>query len=86
MAMLILAASPGPGVFATVARALSSGFRPAVGVIAGIVAGDIIFLGLAVFGLSVIAQAMGEFFFIIKIVGGAYLIWLGLKMWRAKSI
>ncbi len=39
-AMLILAASPGPGVFATVARSLASGFRPALGVILGIVLGD----------------------------------------------
>jgi len=53
VAMLILAASPGPGVFATVARALASGFRPALAVIGGIVLGDIIFLLFAAFGLSI---------------------------------
>ena len=81
IAMFILAASPGPGVLATVARALSSGFRPALAVIAGIVMGDIIFLLLATFGLSIIAHVLGDLFFVVKFVGGAYLIWLGVKIW-----
>jgi len=81
VAMLVLAASPGPGVFATVARALASGFRPALAVISGIVLGDIIFLLFAFFGLSMIAQALGELFFIVKICGGAYLIFLGIRIW-----
>jgi len=80
LAMLVLAASPGPGVFATVARSLASVFRPALRVIAGIVTGDIIYLMFAVFGLSVFAQAFGELFVIVRICGGAYLIWLGLKI------
>ena len=85
LAMLVLAASPGPGVFATVARALASGFRPALGVIAGIVAGDLIYLLFAIFGLSMVAQAMGELFVFIKIIGGAYLVWLGVRMWLSRS-
>ena len=80
-AILVLAASPGPGVFATVARALSSGFRASLLVVAGIVTGDILFLFLAVFGLSVVAQIMGRFFIAIKLCGGAYLIWMGIRMW-----
>jgi threonine/homoserine/homoserine lactone efflux protein len=79
--MFILAASPGPGVFATVARALASGFRPALVVICGIVLGDIIFLLFAAFGLSMVARVLGNMFFIVKICGGAYLIWLGIKIW-----
>jgi len=79
--MMVLAASPGPGVFATVARSLASGFRPALGVISGIILGDIIFLLLATFGLSVIAQALGDLFLVVKICGGAYLVFLGVKLW-----
>jgi threonine/homoserine/homoserine lactone efflux protein len=79
--MLILAASPGPGVFATVARALASGFRSALAVICGIVLGDIIFLLFAAFGLSMVARVLGNMFFIVKICGGAYLVWLGVKIW-----
>ena len=84
LAMLILAASPGPGVFATTARAMASGFRPALAVIWGIVLGDIIFLMFAAFGLSVAAQVLGNLFFIVKIGGGAYLVWLGIKIWLQK--
>jgi threonine/homoserine/homoserine lactone efflux protein len=84
VAMLVLAASPGPGVFATVARALTSGFRPALAVICGIVLGDVVFLLFAVFGLSMVARALGNMFFIVKICGGAYLIWLGVRIWLKK--
>ena len=85
VAMLVLAASPGPGVFATVARSLASGFRPALGVIIGIVAGDIMYLMFAIFGLSLVAQALGELFIIVRICGGTYLFWLGLKIWFSKT-
>ena len=84
VAMLVLAASPGPGVFATIARALASGFRPSLAVICGIVLGDVIFLLFAAFGLSLVAQALGNMFFIVKICGGAYLIWLGVRIWLKK--
>jgi threonine/homoserine/homoserine lactone efflux protein len=82
--MLVLAASPGPGVFATTARAMASGFRPALAVIWGIVLGDIIFLLFAAFGLSMVARVLGNLFFIVKICGGAYLVWLGIKIWLQK--
>ncbi len=84
VAMIVLAASPGPGVFATVARALASGFRPSFAVICGIVMGDVIYLLFAVFGLSMVARALGNMFFIVKICGGAYLIWLGVRIWFKK--
>jgi threonine/homoserine/homoserine lactone efflux protein len=84
VAMLVLAASPGPGVFATTARAMASGFRPSLAVIWGIVLGDIIFLLFAAFGLSMVARALGNLFFIVKICGGAYLVWLGIKIWLQK--
>ena len=86
LAMLVLAATPGPGVFASVAQALSSGFRSSIDVIAGIVVGDLLFLILAIFGLSAVAYALGELFFIVKIMGGAYLMWLGYRMWTAQPV
>jgi len=86
IAMFILAATPGPGVFATISRSLASGFVPSLAVIAGIVTGDIIFLLFAIMGMSVIAQAMGNFFVVIKIIGAAYLIFLGIKIWRSKPV
>ena len=86
LAMTILAVTPGPGVFASVAQALSGGFRSAWNVIAGIIIGDILFLMLAIFGLSAVAKVLGEFFFIVRLIGGAYLIWLGYKMWTTQPL
>ena len=83
-AMLLLAITPGPGVFATVARALASGFKHASLVVAGIVVGDLIFLLLAIYGLSAMAEVMGSFFTVVKYLGGAYLIWIGYKIWTAE--
>ncbi len=85
-AMLVLAASPGPGVLATVAQALSGGARSSVNVIAGIITGDLVFLLLAVFGMSAVARIMGGLFFVVKLAGSAYLIWMGFRIWRSASV
>ncbi len=82
-AMFLLAVSPGPGVFATIARALASGFSHAAVLTLGIVVGDLIFLLLAIYGLSSMAELLGNFFTFVKYAGGLYLIWLGLKIWRS---
>ncbi|MEJ2321970.1 MAG: LysE family translocator [Gammaproteobacteria bacterium] len=83
-AMFLLAATPGPGVFATVARSLASGFGHAAVVVAGIVTGDLLFLLLAIFGLASVAGLLGEFFLVVKIAGGLYLLWLGYRIWRQR--
>ena len=83
IAMFLLAITPGPGVFATVSKALSSGFNHAVPVVIGIVVGDLMFLLLAIYGLSMIAETFSDLFTIIKYLGAGYLIWLGIKLWRS---
>jgi len=84
LAMVICAATPGPGVFACIAKAIASGFRASIYVTCGIVIGNVVFLIFAILGLSAIAQMFGDLFIIIKWMGGAYLFWLGWKMWTAK--
>jgi threonine/homoserine/homoserine lactone efflux protein len=84
-AMFLLAITPGPGVFATVSRALASGFANASFVVLGIVLGDLIFLLLAIFGLSAIASILGDFFIVVKYIGGIYLLFLGYKILTAKE-
>ena len=83
VAMILLSLTPGPGCFAVIARALSGGFRSGMAAVAGLVLGDILYLVLAVVGLSALAMVMGEFFLIVKVLGAAYLIWLGVRCWRA---
>ncbi len=81
-AMFILAVTPGPGVFATVSKALAHGFRRSIPVILGIVTGDLIFLLFAIYGLSAMAETFGALFSTVKYLGGGYLVWLGIKLWR----
>jgi threonine/homoserine/homoserine lactone efflux protein len=85
-AIFLLAVSPGPGVFATISRAISSGFANASLLVVGIVVGYIIFLLLAIYGLNLVAQFLGEFFILVKYIGGAYLIYLGYKIWTSKIL
>lgn len=85
-AIFILAASPGPGVFAVISTALSSGFKKSLYLISGMVLGDIIYLLFAIFGLSAAASIMGDFFIVIKISASAYLIWLGVKIIMTKPV
>jgi threonine/homoserine/homoserine lactone efflux protein len=84
--MMILAATPGPGVFGTIAKAITQGFKTSLFFIGGLVLGDIIFLTLALLGLSAIAKMLGELFLGVKIAGGLYLVYLGVKMFRNSRI
>lgn len=86
IALFVLAVTPGPGMFATISRSLASGFVSSLGVVAGIVTGDIIFLVFAILGMSAISQAMGDFFVVVKLIGGAYLVFLGVKIWISKPV
>jgi threonine/homoserine/homoserine lactone efflux protein len=83
-AMLLLAITPGPGVFTTIARALTSGMKESSIVVLGIVVGDIIFLLFAIYGLSAVAEKIHWLFILIKYFGAAYLIYLGWKLWSSE--
>ena len=83
--MVVLASIPSVSVLAVSARSATSGFVHAAITALGIVVGDIIFIILAIYGLSVLAESMGSFFVLVKYLGGTYLIWLGSTLWLSKS-
>lgn len=85
LAMIALAAIPGPGVLAVTARSVGAGLPHGLLAAAGVVAGDYVFITLALLGLVTLANIMGELFIVIKYIGAAYLIWLGLNLIRSKS-
>jgi len=84
-AMFLFALSPGPGLFAIISNALSSGLKNTSFLVIGMVIGDIVFLLLAIFGLSAIASILGDFFIIVKYIGGMYLLYLGYKIITTKE-
>ena len=67
-AMIALALFPGPGVLVVISRTISLGFKQGLVTVIGILVGDFIFILLAIFGLSALADFMGSFFIIIKLV------------------
>lgn len=84
LAMFLLSVTPGPGFLMVVGRALADGFKAGLAAIVGLVLGDLLFLLLAILGMSALAAVLGEFFLAVKILGAAYLIWLGVKTWRSR--
>ena len=81
----MLAIIPSISVLAVTARAAAFGFTHGMFTALGIVAADIIFILIAVYGLALLAGLMGEQFTWIKIIGGFYLVWLGISLWRADA-
>lgn len=70
---------PGPATLLTVARATTSGTRVGIATGAGITVGDIVHTLLAIVGVSAIIATSAVLFSIIKYLGAAYLVYLGIK-------
>jgi len=77
---------PGPGVLALLGHAMSKGLRRSAGFIIGMVTGDLIFLILVIGGLAMIAQSFQTTFLVIRIFAAGYLVFLGIKAWRAPPL
>lgn len=84
-ALFVAAGSPGPSIAALVARVLARGHRDVVPFVAAMWLGEAIWLSLAVWGLSAIAQSFHLVFVAIKWLGVAYLVFLAWKMWTASG-
>jgi threonine/homoserine/homoserine lactone efflux protein len=84
-ALIVAAASPGPGIIAIVARVIGRGSHGAMAYGAGFVIGDLVWLTVAILGLAAVAQAFAQVFVIIKYAGAAYLLYLAYRMWTAPA-
>jgi threonine/homoserine/homoserine lactone efflux protein len=83
-AALILAITPGPGIFYVLARSLRGGRREGVLSAAGTFLGGLVHVGAAAFGLSAILAASAIAFETVRYAGAAYLIYLGSRMIRSR--
>ncbi len=83
IAMAILAAVPSSSVLAVLARSGASGFVHGACTAMGIVAGDLVFVAVAIAGLPVIASVTGEPYSLIRYLCAAYLLWAGWRMLRS---
>ena len=83
--MVSLAALPSSSVALVVARSATLGIKNGIAVALGIVLGDLLFVFLALLGLTAVTELMGSFFAVLKVAGGIYLIWLGVALIRSSD-
>lgn len=75
----IVVLSPGPAAIAVSAASASHGFRHSVPVVVGIAAANVIYFVLSATGISALIMGSAELFSVVKWVGVAYLVYLGLS-------
>jgi threonine/homoserine/homoserine lactone efflux protein len=81
-ASAVLLAIPGPTVLLVIGYALSAGRRVALTTAAGVATGDFIAMTASLAGLGALVAASAAAFTVLKWIGAAYLLWLGIRMIR----
>lgn len=84
-ACFLLAIVPGPTVTVIVANALARGTGAGLAIVAGTQAGFLVMTLVVALGMQALVAFMGWAFDWIKLIGAAYLVWLGWKMWRSNG-
>ncbi|UZJ43214.1 LysE family translocator [Marinimicrobium sp. C6131] len=81
--MMALAATPSTSVALVLTRSAASGVAAGAAVAVGIVLGDLLFVCLALLGMSALAESLSGAFYWVRLACGSYLIYLGWRCWRA---
>jgi len=84
-AAVLLAITPGPGIFYVLARSLAGGKQEGVFSSLGTFVGGLCHVLAAALGLSAILAASAVAFHTVKYAGAAYLVWLGIRMIRTRN-
>src|SRR5260221_11552336 len=82
-AAVVLAITPGPGIFYVLARTLAGGRREGIESSLGTFFGGLFHVFAAALGVSAIVAASAVAFHTVKYSGAGYLVWLGILMIRA---
>jgi homoserine/homoserine lactone efflux protein len=83
VAIIGLSLSPGPNGLLALTHGAVYGWRRATYTVAGGVCGFVVVIALSMFGIGALLQASLTWLTLLKWVGGAYLIWLGIQVWRS---
>jgi threonine/homoserine/homoserine lactone efflux protein len=82
-ASAVLLIIPGPTILLVISYALGRGLRAALPVAVGVALGDFTAMTLSLLGLGALLATSALLFTIFKWAGAAYLVWLGIALWRA---
>jgi threonine/homoserine/homoserine lactone efflux protein len=82
-ASAILVLIPGPTVLLVVSYALGQGWRTALPMAVGVALGDFTAMTLSILGIGALLMASATLFTVLKFAGAAYLVYLGIRLFRA---
>ncbi|MCH9711301.1 MAG: LysE family translocator [Proteobacteria bacterium] len=85
-ATFVYAISPGPGIFAVLATSTRYGPIAALWLSIGHVIGDILYVSIAMFALTFLAQTIEQSMTYVKIFGAAYLLYIGFQQYRSMGV
>jgi homoserine/homoserine lactone efflux protein len=83
LAVTLFILLPGPIVTLVVANSLNGGTRRGLATVAGSSLGTALLITAGAAGLSALLSLISEIFEVVRWIGAAYLIWLGINAWRA---
>ena len=83
LAAILIAVTPGPGAVLSMSTSLRYGYRSALVAILGLQAAILVHLLIVAIGFGALLAASETAFTIVKFIGAAYLIWLGVQKWRS---
>ncbi len=86
VATFVYAISPGPGIFAVLAISTRYGPIAALWLSIGHVIGDILYVSIAMFALTILAQTIEQSMAYVKIFGAAYLLYIGFKQYQSMGV
>lgn len=85
IATLALAISPGPDNIYVLTQSLANGTKSGIATTAGLISGCIVHTTLLAFGVSAIITASNEIFYLLKILGACYLLFLAYKVYNSNE-
>src|SRR5690606_13210602 len=83
VASAVMLAIPGPTILLVISYALGHGRKAAGATVAGVALGDFTAMTASMLGLGALLATSAAIFTVLKWAGAAYLVWLGVKLWRA---
>ncbi len=78
-----LCLTPGPAVLLVVGHATRHGWKKAVYGALGIIAGNTVYFGMSAAGVATLVSSSDSIFLTVKVLGMIYLVYEGIRMWRA---
>lgn len=86
LASILIAITPGPGAVVSMSTGMRYGYWSALNVILGLQAAILLHLTIVAVGLGALLASSEVAFNAVKVLGAAYLVWLGVQKWRAPVV